>query len=851
MKTMQFHVRAALPKKLEPLWRLAKNVWWSWSPDAIALFRRISPDAYRASGPCPLKLLNTLPGTVWQELAEDEGFLDHLEVVVEEFEEYMANTGNSATNLGCSGPNNGTVAYFSMEYGLHESIPLYSGGLGVLAGDHLKTASDLAVPLIAVGLFYSEGYFRQKLERDGWQTERYEANDPFFLPMQLLLDSAGNEVRVHVRIAGQNVAVRVWRLDVGKVPLFLLDTDVPSNSADARRITSRLYAGGTDMRIQQEMVLGIAGVRAIRALGYEPKVFHLNEGHSAFLALERISQSIKTQRLTWQESLLLNKGSQVFTVHTPVPAGNDSFPIEKLKSFFGDVFGEYHVPEDEFLKLGMEPNDPSQFSMPVFAIRTSAVRNGVSKLHQKVSQRIWKPLWPRLAESEVPIEGVTNGVHVPTWLALEYCGLYERYLGKGWNNRIHDERLWERVDKIPDSEVWDIHLRRKSRLIATVVSCAEKSSTSPYGIANELVGSLRPEYLTLGFARRFATYKRGALIFRDIERLKRIVLNEQRPVQIFIAGKAHPRDNAGKEVIRRVHEAIARAGLWHRIVFVEDYDMNIAQRLVRGVDIWINNPIRFLEASGTSGMKVSVNGGLNFSVLDGWWDEAFHPDFGWPIGMREGYPDDNTRDEAEAEQFYSILEQQIIPLYYESAVPTEWIRRMKRTMAVLTREFSAQRMVEQYCDIAYKPCLDFSNKWSLTSLDRVKTLQTHVRQREELLSKWSQLRVLDVNMTPGSLVDVGEMARLTMKVHSPFPADWIRAELIPVEMLSQSSDHYGDAPSPIAFRPDISESSGENLTYQLELSWNHPGVRTYAIRITPSPTIFPHVLDLHLVTRYE
>ncbi len=846
MKTIQFHVRAALPKRLEVLWTLARNVWWSWNSDAISLFRRISPDAYTASGPCPLKLLNTLPASTWQELAENDGFLEHLDRVVQRFEDYLRSGVHRPETLS-SNSQACQIGYFSMEYGLHESIPLYSGGLGVLAGDHLKTASDLALPLAAVGLFYNEGYFRQRIDRDGWQHEVYEYNDPFYMPMQPILDGNGAELKVSVTIEGRPVHIRLWSLNVGRIPLYLLDCDISENPPEIRRITSRLYSGGSDLRIQQEMVLGIGGARALKALKIEPTVFHMNEGHSAFLALERIGYGVELG-LSWRESLVATKGTQVFTVHTPVPAGNDSFPIEKLKKYLGDIENQYKIPAEEFFNLGRSPDAPEEFSMPVFAIRTSFVRNGVSMLHKEVSQHIWKPLWPKLQESEVPITGVTNGVHSRTWLSNENVDLFDRYLGKGWDGRMEESKLWDRIDVIPDSEIWDIHLRRKSRLIATMIRGVEASKAGSYGRANTLRHSLRPEVLTLGFARRFATYKRGALIFRDIERLKKIILNEKCPVQIVIAGKAHPRDNNGKEVIQSVWRAIERAGIGHRVVLLEDYDMNMAQRLVRGVDVWINTPIRRLEASGTSGMKVGINGGLNLSVLDGWWDEGYNGTNGFPIGGREDYTDSEARDQIQADAFYETMEQQVVPMYYSSPVPAEWISRMKSAMKSVGMEFAAQRMVLDYCERAYRPCQRFFEHWNPSNPERIKSLKSYVQNIDKLRQQWDTLKIIDVGVRPSTVVNVGQEMSVVVTLKSPFPEEWINLALLSMDARSVFDKEVRED----CIQLKITERLGaDTAVYQAALNAGHPGVRTYSIRVTPNAEIFPDALDMHLVTRYE
>lgn len=862
MRTVQLHIRAALPKRLEPLWELARNVWWSWNVDAITLFRRVNPKAYEDSGPCPLKLLNTQPAAIWEELSRDVGFLEHMDMVLKHFNAYMEPKPGQIEGLGAH-TSKTQIAYFSMEFGLHESIPLYSGGLGVLAGDHLKTASDLNLPLVGVGLFYSEGYFHQLLNREGWQTERYEGNDPFYMPMSPVCDAKGHTITVHVQMDGKTVVARMWRMNVGRIPLYLLDTDMPENSDDVRRITCRLYAGGQDLRVQQEMVLGIGGVKALRALGLSPTVFHLNEGHSAFLTLERIAQGVD-QGLAWHESLALAKATQVFTVHTPVPAGNDSFPVERLRAHFGSILNTYKIPDEEFYALGRSADKPEEFSMPVFALRTSAQRNGVSMLHGHVSRHIWKPLWPALQDREVPIFSITNGVHTRTWLSNELADAFDMYLGKGWETRVHESRIWQRVEAIPDGEFWDIHLLRKSRLISAVVAALEKTNraTKPR-LLQEIKHSLRPEVLTIGFARRFASYKRGALLFRNIQRLKRILHNESRPVQIFIAGKAHPNDHMGKEIIQAVCAAITRENLNARVVFLENYDLNLAQRLVRGVDVWLNTPVRPLEASGTSGMKVALNGGLNFSILDGWWDEAFDAGHGWAIGSRDESPDDQSRDEADAEALYNVLEQEIVPLYYSSPIPTQWIQKMKASIMNLGPRFSAQRMVLDYVRQAYKPAQLAYERWNLPAESRPQKIRDQLQAEAHLRAHWKDVEILGLDLTPAHTVSVGERVTVQVKLKSPFEPGLLECLLIRTDVsvhqgaalkgppgAPEYSDALAQTPHAHAVALAHVQSTPEGIhLYETELGTHNPEVQTYTVRVTPNPEVFPGHLDLHLVAR--
>lgn len=824
MRKIQLHIRSSLPKNLEPLWDLARNVWWSWNSSAINLFRRIDPQEYEASGPCPLKLLNTLPSSTWENLKEDNGFLEHLNEVYTDFKNYLENGVTKVTDYYSANK----IAYFSMEFGLHESILLYSGGLGVLSGDHLKTASDLCLPLIGVGLFYSEGYFRQNLNREGWQNENYDANDPFYLPMQLVTESLNKPILIEVNVLGHKIYAQIWKLNVGRIPLLLLDTNVRENTPEFRDITSRLYSGGQELRIQQEIILGIGGIKALQKLNISPAVYHLNEGHSAFLTLERIAQ-FTYKGLNWQEALIAIKGTQIFTVHTPVPAGNDAFPIQMLAKYLGNISQTYGIPDDEFYNLGRSPGNHSEFSMPVFAIKTSGHRNGVSQLHKKVSKRIWQPLWPTLLENEIPIKGITNGVHTRTWLCNELVELFDFYLGKGWDAKLNEPSIWKRVENIPNSELWNVHLNRKSRLISTIPK-----------------SELTAEYLTIGFARRFASYKRGHLIFKDIKRLKKIMLNSDKPVQLIISGKAHPADNMGKEIIQKVVKSIQNENLNSRIIFLENYDMHIAQKLVRGVDIWLNTPIRPLEASGTSGIKVALNGGLNFSILDGWWDEAFDPDLGWSIGNREEVLDENIRDERDATSLYDTLEFEIIPLYYSSKIPTEWIEKMKKSISVLTPKFSAHRMLADYISNSYLPAAKFHENWSIHSVGQIESLKNHIKNVQLLKERWNEVQVTRTELKPSDTVIVGENVTLQLEVHSPFPENWLEISLV-LENSDNNNCNKDRCDVKLIFVEN--DPTHNHFIYAIDLETTNPEIRTYTIRVCPNPIIFPEHLDLDLVAR--
>ena len=644
-------------------------------------------------------------------MARDEGFLAHLDRVDEAFNNYMSATTWFQDTYGEAAADQCRVAYFSAEFGIHESIPVYSGGLGLLAGDHLKAASDLGIPLVGVGMMYREGYFRQYLNVDGWQQERYPENDFFNLPLITETNAKGQPILITVPMPGREVSARIWRIQVGRVPLYLLDTNIAQNNADDRQITARLYGGDHDMRIRQEMILGIGGIRALRAIGKVPTVCHMNEGHSAFCGLERIRVKMEENQIDFASAREAVAAGTCFTTHTPVPAGNDVFQGSLMEHYFSQYLPALKIDRQEFLGLGRQnPRDQNEpFCMTVLAIRLSNSSNGVSKLHGQVSRRMWKAIWPDLPESEIPITSITNGVHTRSWLALEMGQLYERYLGVQWEERPTDHSVWKRVENIPNAELWRTHERRRERLVAFARARLKDQLVRRGAPPSEVARAdevLDPDALTLGFARRFATYKRGTLLFRNLERLGAILNAKDRPVQIIFAGKAHPRDHGGKELIAEIVHLARRPDFRRRIVFIEDYDINVARYLVQGVDVWVNNPRRPLEASGTSGMKVCINGGINLSVLDGWWCEAFAGDNGWAIGAGEEYSDLTYQDDVESRAIYDLLEQEIVPLFYtrsSDGLPRGWIKVMKRAMSTVCPVFNTSRMVQEYMEKCYGP----------------------------------------------------------------------------------------------------------------------------------------------------
>src|SRR3954468_4270603 len=697
----EFLVRPALPESLSRMTELAYNVLWSWEPLVRALFRRLDPPLWRECGYNPVLMLGRVPQATLMRAGNDLRYLSLYRVACETYDAKVRKTP--------MGPDGKLVAYFSAEYGLSECLPVYSGGLGILSGDHLKSSSDQDYPLIGLGLLYQQGYFRQILNPDGWQQERYPMNDFYTLPLAPVKDADGQDLKVTVKLPTGPVYIQVWKLDVGRITLFLLDTNIPENQLPQDRdITDSLYGGDIDTRIRQEIVLGIGGMRALNAMGLKPTVFHMNEGHSAFLALEQIRLYMRDEKLTFDEALEGARTSNVFTTHTPVPAGIDLFDPGVMYHYFSEFCNDIGIDFQQLMGLGRRNqwDREERFSMAVLALHTSAYRNAVSRLHRQVSQEMFHDLWPQLPVWEVPITSVTNGVHVPSWINGDLAPLYDQYLQPDWRDRFNDVGIWEQVKEIPDEELLEVHRRRKRRLVTFVRERQHAAAVRRQASAAEVRRSsevLDPNAFTIGFARRFATYKRATLLFRDVARLKRILLDKDMPVQLVIAGKAHPKDQPGKSFIREVVQFSRDPDLWKHVVFVEDYDMKVGREMVQGVDLWLNNPRRGEEACGTSGMKAAINGVLNLSILDGWFDEAYENSGGWAIGEREPYSDD--QDTLHASAIYYLLENEIVPMFYErrEQTPREWMRRVKQSLMYITPSFDCRRMVHDYMSELYEP----------------------------------------------------------------------------------------------------------------------------------------------------
>ncbi|MBM3155814.1 MAG: glycosyltransferase family 1 protein [Chloroflexi bacterium] len=707
--------RPSLPARINRLDELINNLWWSWHPQARDLFRALDYPLWRLSGHNPVKQLRDINAEKLKAAASDPSFLTLYDSVMAAFDSNMS-TRDTWFENNHPGLLSAPVGYFSMEFAIHNSLPIYAGGLGILAGDICKEASDLGLPLVGVGFMYPQGYFIQRISPEGWQEEIYKHLDFSEAPINPVPSSEGRKPFVTIQLNDRSVHIGAWKVRVGRVDIYLLDTNFEENTAQDRQLSARLYIADRELRIQQEIVLGIGGVRVLRALGINPVIWHANEGHTAFMMLERVREEVE-KGATFDEAVEKVRATTVFTTHTPVPAGHDTFSMELAERYFHRYWGQLGIGRDEFLELGQETNNSGDaFNMTVLALALAEHCNAVSKLHGEVTRKMWHVLWPESREEEVPISYITNGVHVPTWIAPEMGRIYEKYLGQDWVKRHDDPELWDRVMDIPDKEIWDVRQLLKRKRKAAILDRAQKSWADGNVTAPQVLtmgALLDPDVLTIGFVRRFAEYKRPALIFRDLERLKRIVNDRWQPVQIIFAGKSHPADFPSKYLLHQVYTLAADRALQGRIAFVEDYDMHMARYLVHGVDIWLNNPRRLREASGTSGMKAALNGIPHLSVLDGWWYEGYNGSNGWSIGDGPRTYDPEEEDRADAEALYRLLEDRVVPLYYDrdrDGIPHNWIHVVKETIRSVVPQFCARRMLKEYTDRIYTKAAQASNK---------------------------------------------------------------------------------------------------------------------------------------------
>ncbi len=838
-----FSVVPRLPEELEDLRELAYNLWFAWNSDIESLFSQIDLALWRQMEKNPVRFLNKLPQAKLAELARDDFYRQRLREAVQKTRAYLSRP--SAPQFKDAARTHPALVYFSFEFGISSCLPIYSGGLGILAGDHLKSASDLNIPLVGMGLAYKEGYFRQYLTPDGWQQERYPDYDFEQMPLRRALTPGGAPAQVTLDVGGRPLVARIWQAEIGRVTLYLLDTNVAANPPEFRALTARLYGGDLEMRIQQEILLGIGGIKALEVLGLSPKVIHMNEGHSAFAGLERL-RSFMQQGLSFEAAQEVAASSSVFTTHTPVPAGNDRFPMEMMRRYFEGYANEIGLAFKVFMALGRENpfNDNEDFCMTVLALKLSRFSNGVSKLHGHVSRDMWKRVWNQFPVEDVPIGALTNGVHAPTWVADDIGLLNDRYLGPNWREDPDCTRTWAQADVIPDAELWRTHERLRARLIDFARYRLRKQLEAQGARNKELQHAdevLNPEALTIGFARRFATYKRANLLLKEKDKLLRLIADKKRPIQFIFAGKAHPADNGGKQLIKDLIALCRTAECRFNMVFIEDYDMEVAQHMVSGCDVWLNNPRRPLEACGTSGMKAMLNGVLQFSTLDGWWDEAYKPDnsLGWAIGKGEEYSDPDYQDFVEIQTLYNVLEHEIIPEFYDrghGGLPRAWIRRMKQALVELGPVFNSHRMVSDYVRTAYVPAYENYLRLSENGFAAAGELAAW---RMDMMTKWSSIQIRNVRTADTTRLFVSEKIVIEADVH----LNGLPPEHVLVESYFGPVQQDGSfASREVATMRPVTEVRDGWAQYRGEATPPEAGRFGFTVRAVPS---HPHLLDPH------
>ena len=764
-------VNPQLPKRINRLSEIANNLWWAWNTEFLRLFKEIDIDLWETVGKNPVKFLKQVSQEKLEQATGNEELLKSYDKIVSNFDGYM---NSKSTWFSKKYPNNkeDLIAYFSAEYGLDEILPIYSGGLGILSGDHLKSASDLGLPFVAVGLLYKNGYFSQKINGWGDQENIYHNIDLYNLPILPVKNDKDEDLTIDVKLGTKKLYLKVWQINVGRVKLYLLDSDIDKNTEqEFKEITLRLYGGDQEMRIRQEIVLGMAGAHLLKVLGLNPTVYHMNEGHSSFLLLEVIKDIMQEKEVSFEIARHIATAKTVFTTHTPVPAGNDIFPLDLVEKYFKNFWPKLGLEREEFLKLGMKPCDNLEpgFNMGILALKIAGKKNGVSKLHGEVSRELFGDVWPNISADESPITHITNGIHTCSWLAPNLKELYNKYLTPYWQDAIYDDETWKSIANIPNKELWEAHQERKVKLLKLVkenVTNRLKSSGVSYDEIKEIVSKLNPNALTIGFARRFATYKRATLIFRDLERITQILNDQDRPVQIIFAGKAHPADKEGQDLIKYIHEISMKPQFKGKIFILENYNIQMARYLVSGVDVWLNNPRRPMEASGTSGQKASVNGVINFSISDGWWAEGYNSKNGWLIGTNEQYTSYDAQDTADSESIYHTLESKIVPMYYakdENGISNTWMEYMKNSIISTGGKYSTSRMVVDYVNNLYMPLCNLTNKY-FSNLEEV---TAYSAWKNETKNNWNDIKIYQMSNLDNITMDAGNNIEVSCAVKLP------------------------------------------------------------------------------------
>jgi len=763
-------VNPQLPKRIEKLGEIANNLWWSWNTEFLRLFKEIDVDLWESVEKNPVKFLRQVSQEKLEAITKDSKFLSEYDKIEENYKDYI-NSKSTWFSKKYPENKNDLIAYFSAEYGLDQILPIYSGGLGILSGDHLKSASDLGLPLVAVGLLYKNGYFHQKINGYGGQETEYKNIDISTLPITAVKDVDGKDLIIYVKFPKRRLYLKVWEIKVGRISLYLLDSDIEENAEEYRNVTTTLYGGDQEMRIQQEIVLGMAGVNLLKTLGLKPTVYHMNEGHSSFLTIELIKNTMKDKEVSFEIAKDIISSQTVFTTHTPVPAGNDIFPIALVEKYFKDYWDRLGITKEEFFKLGMkpEPEENAGFNMGILALKIAGKKNGVSKLHGAVSRELFGEVWPEIAADESPITHVTNGIHTCSWLAQNIKELYNKYLTPYWQDNIYKDEIWEGINDIPNEELWKEHRVRKEKLLEVV----RKNTIDrlrrcgyPYEEIMEIVSKLNPDALTIGFARRFATYKRATLLFRDLERITQIVNDTNRPVQIIIAGKAHPRDKEGQDLIRYIHEISMKPQFKGKVFLLENYNIAMSRYLISGVDVWLNTPRRPMEASGTSGQKASVNGVVNFSVLDGWWAEGYNQRNGWAIGTNAEYENYDIQDNFDSQSIYDTLENKVVPMYYDrdkNGISESWMEVMKNSIISTGGKYSTSRMLVDYTNELYMPLANLYNKY-YKKLEEVTSFNAW---KQDLYRNWEDITIIEEQNVDNIAIDAGNCIEVKCKINIP------------------------------------------------------------------------------------
>ena len=846
-------VNPQLPKRIGRITEIANNLWWSWNTDFLGLFKMIDIDLWERCNKNPVKFLKSVDQQRLEKASKDVAFVKEYDKIVNDFDGYM-NSKNTWFNQKYPDNRNDLIAYFSAEYGLDQTLGIYSGGLGILSGDHLKSASDLGIPLVAVGLLYKNGYFNQVIDRFGMQHPEYRNLDLYDLPITPVKDVDGNDLMLFIKFPKRRIYLKVWKINVGRVKLYLMDSDIDVNNPEDRDTTACLYGGDQETRIRQEIILGMGGVSLLRRLGLNPTVYHMNEGHSAFLNLELIKNTIKEKQVSFEVARDIASSKTVFTTHTPVPAGNDIFPIGLVEKYFKDFWPRLGLTREEFLKLGMKPCDGLEqgFNMGIFALKIAGKKNGVSKLHGEVSRELFAEVWPHIAPSESPITYVTNGVHTCTWLAPKLKELYNKYLIPYWQDNIHEDNVWEKIKNIPDDKLWKVHTDRKVKLLALVkenVTRRLRREGVSYEEIMEITSKLNPEALTIGFARRFATYKRATLIFKDLERITEILNDANRPVQLIFAGKAHPADREGAELIKYIHEISLKPQFKGKIFILENYNMEISRYMVSGVDVWLNNPRRPMEASGTSGQKASVNGVVNFSILDGWWAEGYNQKNGWSIGTNKEYASYEEQDIADSESIYYTLENKIIPTYYnkdKDGISKTWMEYMKNSIISTGGQYSTARMLVDYTNKLYIPLCNLTKKY-YNDLDRVTEFDSW---KASMYANWKDIQIEQVeNNADNITVDAGAEIDVRCAVTLPnIDPNSIRVEVYYGKFLENGTVQDVQI---IPMKMEGKEEENKKYYYVAKIKLTTGGNYGYSFRVMPQNEMILDSENMDLVKWIE